>query len=149
MINTQFAEEFEKYINQLISEISAYKDEQNIWKIDAEIKNSAGNLALHLLGNLNDRIGAALGGSSYVRNRAAEFADKNIPREKLLSELKAVIVTVKNSLAKLKDEDFFSVYPGMVEGKKDKQVIFVMVFLIAHFNYHLGQVNYHRRLLDK
>lgn len=148
MINSQFAEEFERYINQLIGEISAYKNEQNLWKVDRDIKNSAGNLALHIIGNLNDRIGVSLGRTPYVRNRDLEFSDKNVPREKIISELKNAVSIVKESLMGLKEEDFFSVYPGMVEGRKDKQVIFVMVFLIAHLNYHLGQVNYHRRLLD-
>jgi hypothetical protein len=40
------------------------------------ISNSAGNLCLHLIGNLNHFIGATLGNTGYVRNREQEFSSK-------------------------------------------------------------------------
>ncbi len=60
---------FERDLNRLMTEIGFYKEEATIWKIEKGISNSAGNLTLHLIGNLNTYIGTELGGTGYVRNR--------------------------------------------------------------------------------
>ena len=65
-----------------------YKNEEDVWKIKEGISNSAGNLTLHLLGNLNHFIGATLGNTGYVRERDKEFSLKNIPRIQLVEDLK-------------------------------------------------------------
>ena len=52
-------------LEKLKTEISSFKDEKKIWEISGEVKNSAGNLCLHLCGNLQHFIGAALGNSGY------------------------------------------------------------------------------------
>ena len=78
MINT-LLQLFQRDLEKLKTEISSYKDEKKIWVISGEVKNSAGNLCLHLCGNLQHFIGAVLGNSGYVRNRDAEFTRKNVP----------------------------------------------------------------------
>ncbi len=70
---------FLRDLEKLKTEISSFKDEKKIWEISGEIKNSAGNLCLHLCGNLQHFIGAVLGNSGYIRNRDAEFSRKNVP----------------------------------------------------------------------
>jgi hypothetical protein len=76
---------FLRDLEKLKTEISSFKDEQNIWVISAEVKNSAGNLCLHLCGNLQHFIGAVLGNSGYVRKRDAEFSRKNVQAKELLT----------------------------------------------------------------
>lgn len=70
---------FERDLDKLIHEIESYQNESNIWITDKEISNSAGNLCLHLMGNINTYIGATIGGTNYVRNRELEFSLKIYP----------------------------------------------------------------------
>ncbi len=92
---------FTRDLNKLRDEISKCPDEQSIWAVRGEIANSAGNLCLHLVGNLNHFIGAVLGGNGYVRDRDAEFSLKNIPCERPLADIDrtAGVVTAARSSA--------------------------------------------------
>lgn len=139
---------FERDLNKLKEELWAYQSEENIWKVEGNIANSAGNLVLHLIGNLNTYIGAEIGKTGYVRNRPLEFSDKNVPRTKLLKELDDTIQVIKEALPRLSAEDFEKEYPILVFDKKTSTEYF-LTHLVAHLAYHLGQVNYHRRLLDE
>ena len=138
---------FERDLNKLKVEIELYKEEDKIWIVDKQISNSAGNLCLHLIGNLNTYIGKELGGTNYIRNRDLEFSQKNIPRAELIKQVESTSVIVKNSLAKLNQDDLERNYPVMVF-EKEMSTEYFLVHLSAHFGYHLGQINYHRRLLD-
>ncbi|WP_421889984.1 DinB family protein [Marinoscillum sp.] len=137
---------FEKDLNRLIVEVESYSEESDLWKTAPGINNSAGNLALHLIGNLQHFIGAVLGETGYVRNREAEFSDKDVAKAKILEDIRETIVVVSATLAKLTDPEFHGVYPIEVFGKPMTTLHF-LVHLEGHLNYHLGQVNYHRRLL--
>jgi len=132
---------------KLKAEIELYKDEKNIWLIDKGIANSAGNLCLHLIGNLNTYIGKEIGKTSYVRNRDLEFSLKDVARTELVNNIDATVIVIQNALSKMKEDELDKEYPLLVFDKKTSTEYF-LVHLIAHFSYHLGQVNYHRRLLD-
>lgn len=147
MLKAALLEIFERDLIKLKEEISLYKDEKNLWKTEKSISNSAGNLALHLIGNLNHFIGATLGNTGYVRERDKEFSDKNVPVEKITSDIDATILVVKNTLSNLSDEDYEKVFPLEKHGQIVK-TDFMLLHLLAHLEYHLGQVNYHRRLID-
>lgn len=149
MIQQSLTELFERDLNKLKAEINLYTDEGKIWVLKGEIKNSAGNLALHLLGNLNHFIGAILGNSGYVRNRDAEFSDKNIPCSEIINNIDKTIGVVRSTLSKISDDDLKKDYP--VKVLKDKVTMrteFFLIHLSGHLNYHLGQINYHRRLIQ-
>ncbi|VXD15939.1 DinB family protein [Marinoscillum sp. 108] len=137
---------FEKDLNILIREVDSYSEESDLWKTAPGITNSAGNLALHLVGNLQHFIGAVLGDTGYVRNREAEFSDRNVPKAKILQDIQETIAVVSATLTKLNDEQLNDIYPIEVFGKPMTTLHF-LVHLEGHLNYHLGQVNYHRRLL--
>ncbi|WP_428657917.1 DUF1572 family protein [Runella sp.] len=139
---------FERDLTKLKQELLAYQTEENIWKVAAQIPNSAGNLTLHLVGNLNTFIGAEIGKTGYVRNRPLEFSDKLVPRAKMIAELEATIEVIKNALTKLTPEEYKAEYPLLVFEEKTSTE-YLMIHLAVHLGYHLGQVNYHRRLLDK
>ena len=138
---------FTSDLEKLKKEISSYTDEMNLWKISGDIKNSGGNLCLHLCGNLQHFIGAVLGNSGYVRKRDAEFSKKNVPVKELVKEVELTITAVENTLNHLKEERLGEKYPRNVFGYEMTTEYF-LIHLAAHMNYHLGQINYHRRLLD-
>lgn len=139
---------FSRDILKLRDEINNYKDEKALWATAGNISNSAGNLCLHLVGNLNHFIGAVLGNSGYVRQRDDEFSLKNIPRNELIFKIEKTRDVVVSTLTALSEEDLELDFP---EKKHDKipTTNFMLLHLLAHLNYHLGQVNYHRRLIEK
>jgi uncharacterized damage-inducible protein DinB len=146
MITQELKKVFIKDLEKLKEEISLYRDEQSLWKIEKEITNSAGNLCLHLVGNLNHFIGATIGNTGYIRNRDQEFAMKNVPQKDLLKMVEGTIAAVANTLSNVKDEQLKEEYPLVVF--KDKMTTGYFLFHLAgHLNYHLGQINYHRRLV--
>lgn len=147
MLKETLSQIFERDLNRLLTEINLYKNEDNLWVVKEGISNSAGNLCLHLLGNLNHFIGAALGHTGYVRYRDDEFSLKHIPRQDLVMNIGNCILIVKNTLKHLPEEDLEKDFPLEVFGKKDSTE-FILVHLATHLTYHLGQINYHRRLLD-
>ena len=135
-------------IERLQKELQLYTEEAALWKTNKEIKNSAGNLAIHLVGNLNHFIGAVLGNSGYLRQRDKEFNDKNIPRKLILDELDIVKETIEKAILVLTENDLKKEYPINVFKKESMSTEYFLIFLYGHLNYHLGQINYHRRLLD-
>jgi hypothetical protein len=143
-----FRQLFIRDLNKLKEEIKSYNNEQNIWKLDAKIANTAGNLCLHLVGNLNTYIGKELGGTGYVRNRDLEFSQKDVSQKELVLKIDQTIQVVDQTLAKLNDAVIEEEYPLLVYETKSTTG-FMLGSLLAHLGYHLGQINYHRRLLDK
>jgi hypothetical protein len=146
MMIQPYLEFFLRDLNKLKEEILLYKNENDLWKVESEIQNSAGTLALHLIGNLKHFIGAQIGFTGYVRNRDREFSDRNISREKLVFEVEEAISIVKTVLPTIKDEDFSKEFPLEMYGAK-RNTGYIILSLSTHFCYHLGQINYHRRLL--
>ena len=147
MLKETLTEIFERDLQKLIAEINLYKDENNLWLVKEGISNSAGNLCLHLSGNLNHFIGATLGNTGYVRHRDDEFSLKNIPRQDLLLNMENCMLIVKNTLKNLPGEELEKDFPLEVFGRT-VSTAFMLVHLATHLTYHLGQINYHRRLLD-
>ncbi|ERM82103.1 hypothetical protein P872_08520 [Rhodonellum psychrophilum GCM71 = DSM 17998] len=144
--NTLFA-----FINQdldkLYLEIESYEKEENLWKVEANILNSTGNLCLHLLGNLNFYIGSNLGNTGYIRERDLEFSKKDVPRAQLLDEIRETQLMLQKTLVGLPDSKMNENYPLEVFGHPMTHEYF-FIHLATHLSYHLGQVNYHRRILD-
>jgi hypothetical protein len=139
---------FNRDLKRLRTEIELYRKEENIWKVEGAISNSAGNLCLHLIGNLNTYIGKEIGKTDYVRNREMEFSLKDIPRAELLQKIEDTISVVNTALAKLNEADLDREYPVLVFEEKTS-VGYLLVHLTTHLAYHLGQINYHRRLIDQ
>ena len=138
---------FQRDLEKLKQEVIAYHNESNLWRIDKTIANSAGNLCLHLVGNLNTYIGAEFGKTGYVRDRDLEFSQKNIPKIELVKMIDDTITVVATGLDKIKEKDLEKEYPLLVLKEKTSTEYF-LIYLAVHLGYHLGQINYHRRLLD-
>lgn len=148
MVLEEFIRLFERDIERLKVEINAYSKEENLWRVEHNITNSAGNLCLHLVGNMSHFVGKEMGGFEYVRDRDFEFKGKNVPKEELIALIEKLQGTVTVSLEGLDESILDKDYPLEVFGSKMSYGYF-LIHLYGHFNYHLGQVNYHRRLLDK
>jgi hypothetical protein len=148
MLTTTLLSLFERDINQIINELNQYQDEANIWKIEANITNSAGNLTLHLIGNLNTYIGKEIGHTNYVRNRTLEFTQKKIPKQELILQLEKTKEVIKLALSNLTAEELNNEKPILFLDKETTHQ-YLLIHLTMHLAYHLGQINYHRRLLDK
>ena len=137
---------FNRDLNKLKLEIESYQSENQLWAIDKTISNSAGNLCLHLIGNINTYIGAELGKTGYIRDRPLEFSLKDIPKSELISKIDATILVVNNALDSLTEADLKAIYPQIVF-EKEMTTGYFLVHLSTHLAYHLGQINYHRRLI--
>ncbi len=138
---------FTRDLNKLKAEIELYKTEANLWVIDNNILNTAGNLSLHIVGNLNHFIGAVLGETGYVRQRDLEFSQKHISRATLLKQIDDTITVVEKTLKNLPKAKLEENYPIEVF-KAPMTTTYFLIHLTTHLSYHVGQVNYHRRLLD-
>ena len=144
MINTILATFYERDIRKLIEELNLFRDEQNLWKTFGSVKNSAGNLALHIIGGTNYLIGTTLAQTGYVRKRDQEFTRKGIERIELVNQLEQLIPLIRETLATL---DMDAEYPIMFDDA-NRSNTYVLTQLALHLNYHLGQVNYLRRTLE-
>lgn len=137
---------FDRDLAKLQEELRLYPSDAAVWLLAPGISNSAGTLGLHLIGNLQHFIGATLGDTGYVRDRDAEFSTCDVPRAELLAHLDATRTVVRTTLATLPaatmDQDFPLEKHGQIV-KTDA----MLLHLASHLGYHLGQVNYHRRLV--
>ena len=133
-------------LTALKNEIAAYNSEGSLWVIEKGISNAAGNLCLHIVGNLNTYIGAQLGNSGYIRNRELEFSLKDIAKADLILKIEATITVVIATLDNMSDSELEHEYPLLVLDHKTSTGYFLM-HLTTHLAYHLGQINYHRRLV--
>jgi uncharacterized damage-inducible protein DinB len=137
---------FQRDLEKLKLEISLYKEDSRIWLVEKDITNSAGNLCLHLVGNLNTYIGAEIGKTGYIRHRDLEFSLKDIPQLELLKKIEDTIQVVDTALDTITEEQLEEEYPLLVFKEKTSTGYF-LVHLAGHLAYHLGQINYHRRLV--
>ncbi|MFT5249974.1 MAG: putative damage-inducible protein DinB [bacterium] len=138
---------FNRDLNKLKSEIELYDNENDIWKVQKGITNSAGNLCLHLVGNLNSYIGNVFLKTDYVRNRELEFSLKDIPKSELIEKIEQTIKVVNDSLNMVSEEELKTDFPLLVL-KEKMSTEFMLIHFTTHLAYHLGQINYHRRLLN-
>ncbi|MDA1081653.1 MAG: DinB family protein [Gemmatimonadetes bacterium] len=127
-------------------QLLAYPDTASIWALPPGLPNSAGTLALHIAGNLRWFIGTQLGGGTYVRDREAEFSSRNIERDELVRVVEAAADEVTRALAMLDDDRLDQPFPLEVGGARLPIGRFV-AHLAVHLGYHLGQIDYHRRIV--
>ena len=138
---------FDRDLMKLRDEIITYTNEENLWRIDGEISNSGGNLCLHLIGNLNWFIGEQLGDTGYIRNRTKEFSVVDVEQRELIEKIDETRITVLNILSSLDEDDLEEKYPIEVFGEP-MTTGFFLLHLSTHLAYHLGKINYHRRLIE-
>jgi len=133
-------------LTSLRRELEAYPDEATIWSLPAGLPNSAGTLTLHLAGNLQHYIGAVLGSTGYVRNRPLEFSARGVPRATLLAEIDATEAAVRGTLPRIDEAALAESFPEPVGGSTLQTGEF-LGHVAVHLGYHLGQIDYHRRVV--
>ena len=133
-------------LQALAREVEAYPSEDALWVVQGEIPNSAGNLALHLVGNLNHFVGAILGKTGFIRDRDREFDAQDLPSELLLGGIRETEVMVGAVLGSLPAEALSERFPSPPPSMRGITTARFLSHLTTHLAYHLGQVNYHRRL---
>jgi hypothetical protein len=130
----------------LRDELLAYPDEKHIWAMPPGIKNSAGTLALHLCGNLQHFVGALFGATGYVRHRDAEFSRRDVPRAELLAQCDAALSAIALGFSRITDEALAKPFPDKLAGATLPTGL-ALLHMATHLAYHLGQIDYHRRLV--
>jgi hypothetical protein len=133
-------------LGTLATELDAYPDDDSVWICPPGLPNSAGTLALHLVGNLRHFIGARLGGSGYVRDREEEFAVRDLPRTELRARIDAAAAEVGAALSSIDPDWLAQQFPDPVGGARLGTGT-LLLHLVAHTGYHLGQLDYHRRVV--
>lgn len=131
----------------LARELALYPEESYLWARPPGVPNTAGNLALHIIGNLRALIGAALGDTGYERDRDAEFAKRAVPRDEILAEIDVTIREVEETLRRLGEKELAAPYPLPVAGVRVRVDDFLL-HLAGHLSFHLGQIDYHRRIVS-
>jgi len=144
MVNSILANFYERDIRKLIEEVNLFNTEEDLWRTQGSVKNSSGNLVLHIIGGLNHLIGATLAHTGYIRHRDQEFIIKNVARKELVAQLEELIPMINQTLAQVQME---ADYPIIFDDAK-RTNNYVLTQLLLHLNYHLGQINYLRRILE-
>ncbi|GAB4298433.1 MAG: hypothetical protein Kow0098_23680 [Ignavibacteriaceae bacterium] len=144
MLTKSLSPLFERELQKLKNEISSFSTADNIWKPLPNTINSAGNLALHICGNLQHYIGAVLGKTGYQRERDLEFTKRNVSLSLIINEIDKTISIVSAVLEKLDASRLNEIFPEEVGGKEWITGAF-LIHLLSHLSYHLGQINYSRR----
>ena len=137
---------FQRDLLKIIAELELFEFEAALWTTAAGGSNAAGNLALHVVGNLNQYIGVKLGATDFQRDRPAEFASRDIPKQQLIAQLRDTAMMIDEVLSQLSAAQLEEIYPEEVFGYAMTTGHF-LIHLYGHLNYHLGQVNYLRRVL--
>ena len=142
ILTTQIVRELQGFIK----EVEAFPSDDSLWHTRRGVTNSAGNLALHVSGNLQDFVGRVLGGTSYVRNRELEFGQREGTRASVVAGLRTTIDVIEKVVPELTEETMASDYPMQLNGKTLNTATF-LVHLAAHIAFHLGQAGYLRRII--
>ena len=136
----------ERDLEKLKTEILLFDNESDIWLIAGDVKNSPGNLCLHICGNLKHFVGHVLGGTEYIRDRQKEFTLKNVTKEHLINNINETLISITDTFKNLSLVSINETYPIKVF-EKEMSTEYFLIHLTTHLNYHLGQINYIRRLL--
>ena len=149
-LGPSFAGVFVRELDRLVHLVEDYPDEADLWRVEGSVRNPPGTLALHLAGNLEHYVGTILGGTDYVRDRDGEFGDREVPRSELVARIRAARATIASVLERLSDEELLATAPDGLPGSLDGEEVSAAGFLAHltwHTGWHLGQIDYHRRLL--
>lgn len=135
-LSQQYLPRIEKCLAQL--------SEDEIWWRPNPASNSAGNLVLHLCGNIRQWIIAGLGGAEDIRERDLEFAEQGpIPRRELIAQLRSTVREACRILGRLPDAAIAKRYE--IQGYRVSGLY--AVFQVAeHFSHHAGQIIYLTKL---
>ena len=134
-------------LESVADQLRAYPDEESLWRVEGSILNSAGTLAVHGAGNLLHFVGAVLGGTEYERDRKIEFSGEWVPREELIRQLDEASRVVLTVIPGLTEDELEAPFPELPEKFAGASTYWFLTHLVSHLSWHLGQIDYHRRIL--
>ena len=137
---------FRRDLRCFVHEVEAFPDDATLWRTVPGIRNSAGNLALHVAGNLRSFVGAVLGGTGYQRDREGELGRREGSRADVVAALEAAVPEVETGLKAVTEASLASPFPMAVGGLQPPTGRFLL-HLASHLAFHLGQAGYLRRAL--
>ena len=146
MVAAELSTLYARDLARLAEELRAFPDTATLWRTPPGVTNAAGTLALHLEGNLREYVGRQLGGIDYERDRPLEFSARGIEAADLVARIEAVRRMVVDVVGTLAPERLEAAYPEPYNGDTLSTRQF-LIHLLGHFNYHLGQIHYVRRVL--
>ena len=137
---------YRRDLDQLIENVIE-TPEEDLWHVPEGVNNSCGVLVQHLVGNLNHFIGQGMGDTGYVRQRDREFTSTSVSKEELVESIEDLKLTLDEVLDSIEDGSLDQDFP--MDTPFDFSAGGVLMHLYGHLNYHLGQVNYLRRILSQ
>ena len=137
---------FSRDLTRLGRQIDAFPDDETLWKTLPGVLNPAGNLALHIEGNLLEFVGRQLGKLPYKRNRELEFSLKGMSRHEIGTRIAELRQSIPAVIHDLSAEQMEMQYPEVVLEVATTTGQF-LIHLYGHLNWHLGQIDYLRRIL--
>lgn len=146
MTTDDLSELFKRDLGKLKAEIEQYPTDESLWVVSDGILNSGGNLCAHICGNLRHFVGHNIADDGYVRDRPNEFSMTDASKTEMVSEIENTVAAVNSALSNLSEEGLNDAYPDSKPIPNASNRL-ILLHLYAHLSYHLGQVNYHRRLL--
>jgi len=144
-LSTELGALYRRDLARLVRQLHAL-DDARLWQVVPGVTNSAGNLLLHLNGNLREFIGRQLGGVPYVRDRPREFGARDVLRSEMTASLTELASLIPGVIERMTDSRWNDTFPENVLGEPQTNRQFV-VHLYGHLGYHLGQIDYLRRAL--
>jgi hypothetical protein len=145
MLATELTALYVRDLGRLAQELRAFPDTPALWRVAPGVTNAAGTLALHLEGNLREYVGRQLGQIPYTRDRPREFSARDIDQAELISRIEALRETIPPVIGALAPEVLDATYPEPFNGSPVSTRHF-LIHLSGHLNYHLGQIDYLRRV---
>ena len=145
MLSTELAALYSRDLARLVQELEAFPDSSTLWQTAPGVTNAAGTLALHVEGNLREYIGRQLGHVEYPRDRPLEFSQRGVEKVDLIARIESVRALIPRVIEGLPEEALAATYPEQVVGVPMSTRQF-LIHLAGHLNYHLGQINYLRRM---
>jgi DinB superfamily len=145
MLATELAALYVRDLGRLVQELRAFPDTPSLWRAAPGVTNAAGTLALHLEGNLREYVGKQLGQIAYTRDRPREFSARDIEQAELVSRIEALRDAIPKVIGALSPERLDATCPEPFDGSSISTRQF-LIHLSGHLNYHLGQIDYLRRV---
>lgn len=123
----------------------AMLSEEEIWHRFNDNALSAGNILLHLRGNIRQWVVCGLGGEPDDRNRDAEFeANRTAKKEGLVGGLEGTVREALEVVDRLRPEQVLA--SVAVQGFQESGLS-ILIHVTEHFSYHVGELTYITKLL--
>jgi|SRR5579859_1267616 len=134
------AKKIDHYVQNFADLLEGLTEEQ-IWSTAGNVPNSIGTLARHVTGNLNHYYGAGLLNTGYVRTRDREFTERNLPKAKVIAELKEAATIARQALETIDDSALGQPITSP-DGQAYESLGYYIVHMAMHLAMHYGQADY-------